>query len=253
MSYKYTDEDVLGFLEEFPSHGNLNQLFDAVIDRSGSYDFAHAVVDYVRDMKSADPNWQWPSRAVEGKFKIRLGDLKKLIEQRLNEAEGDPAAPDATPEIGDSLDSQVDRYFGEYETEAKNIQTEGKDYRSLVQRLMREAEGDDPTAPAAAVPADDLGGKIGVDKIDVESFANSIVRLIDNYDSLLEVRNTIVRRAKNFLQKSYAPEVVESFENVLREEHGIADGESSSEISGEDFPAPAADRAGASPAGPAGA
>lgn len=192
-------------------------------------------------MKSYDP------RLLESK-----AALKRTIKRLLREDDGDAAPAAAPPEEKDtSLDAQVDRYFGEYESEAKSVQTEGVSFRSMMQRFLREAEGDTTGNDAPADDsAGDLGGddaptKLGPDKIDVEGFANSIVRLIDNYDSLLEVRSTITRRAKNFLAKTYSDEVVSSFDNVMRDEHGITPGESKDDIDAEEFPAPGADRAGA--------
>jgi len=83
----------------------------------------------------------------------------------------------------------------------------------------------------------------------MESFVNSVVRLIENYDSLLEVRSTIARRAMNFIAKSYEPDVVESLKRTLRDDHGLVPGESALDVSDEEFQAPPADRAGASPGG----
>ena len=72
------------------------------------------------------------------------------------------------------------------------------------------------------------------------------MRLVDNYDSLLEMRNTILRRATNFLFKNYEKNVAESFKEDLLESYGIEIGKSKSEMDDE-YQAP---KAGA--AGPAG-
>lgn len=186
------------------------------------------------------------------KRKIRIDDLKRLLrEVILREEDTSVQVPE---EDGTSLDAQVDRFLGQYEAEAKTSKTEGFDFRMMTRRILNEAGKDDDTGDD--VPTDDVVGdaaappsKIGLDKIDVENFTNSVVRLIDNYDSLLEVRNTLVRRAKNFLGKSYFPEVIDAFEKTLREKHGIATGESKDDVDAEDFPAPVADRAGEGGAG----
>ena len=160
--------------------------------------------------------------------------VKRLLEE--------PEPTSLEKENDDSLDNQVDRYFGEYEGEAKNSKQEGKDFRALTRRIVSEAEGDDQ---ASGVP-----GKLSGDNIDVESFANSVARMIDNYDSLLEVRSTLARRAKNFLLKSYDEEVVASFMRCMREDHGIVPGENKGDIDAEEYPAPTADRAGSGGEGP---
>jgi hypothetical protein len=194
-------------------------------------------------------------------MKIRYGKLKKLITEALVEADEEPTL-DPSPAIEpdeegeDSLDDQVDKYFGEYESEAKSSKTEGKDFRRTLRRLLGEA-ADDADPPEEAPKDDDteMGGdpsKQPIDSIDVASFVNSVVRLIDNYDSLLEVRNTILRRAATFLGKSYDPKVVEQFKDDLRENHGMEIGKSHDDTAQEEFPAPAADRAGDGGAGAGG-
>lgn len=180
------------------------------------------------------------------KHRIKIRDLKRLLKESLL-AEGN----EVPEESGDSLDSQVDKYLGEYESEAKNSKNEGLNFRAMTLRFLREVGEDEGSE--SKVPADDSGGKLTEDDIELETFVNSVVRLIDNYDSLLEVRNTLVRRAKNFLTKSYEEAVVQKFEDILREEHGIEDGKSKMDIADEEFPAPSAARAGDGGAGGASA
>ncbi len=187
------------------------------------------------------------------RMKISVGELRRRLLEAMNEA-GDDAttdAPAATPptddkpsagETGTSLDAQVDRYLNEYEQEAKSAKQEGRDFRSLIKRLMSEAEGDD----VGETPA----GKASINDIDVESFANSVVRLIDNFDSLLEVRSTLVRRAENFLDKVYDEDVKKEFSRVMSEQHGIEPGKSPEDVVNDQFPAPPAARAGDGGAGP---
>lgn len=174
--------------------------------------------------------------------RLTYGDLRRLILE---------ATPDGAPagESGTSLDAQVDRFLAQYESEAKQQKQEGFDFRRLVRRLVNEAEGDEGEQAPTAPPAEPAG-KATIDDIDVESFANSVVRLIDNYDSLLEVRSTLVRRATNFLAKAYDDDVTKQFETVLREEHGIVPGQSKDQVDDDQFVAPAADRAGDGGSGP---
>lgn len=184
--------------------------------------------------------------------KIPVWQLKRMIAEAFLSEDDAPAAAAPPEEKDTSLDAQVDRYFSEYETEAKSSKNEGADFRRLLRRLL-EAEGDTTGNEAPADDGEgDAGSKQGLDSIDLENFANSIVRLIDNYDSLLEVRSTITRRAKNFLAKAYSPDVVDAFDKVMREEHGIVPGESKTDVEDEEFQAPAADRAGEGGGGAAG-
>lgn len=165
---------------------------------------------------------------------------------------------------GTSLDTQVDKYLAQYEGDAKKSdvtdiggpstsQMERLDWSDLVRGVLTEA-GDDDDAPkddADDKPADDAPGdtgfggppKLGIDHLDVDKFADSIVRLIDNYDSLLEVRNTLVRRAKAFLAKTYDDEVQKAFDDVMKDDHGIEPGTNTGDLNADKYPAPSADRA----------
>jgi hypothetical protein len=192
--------------------------------------------------------------------KISMRRLRNLLSEqgisRLLNEEDDSTAHE-TGASGDSLDSQVDRYLNQYEEDAKKVegasveQMEALDWRDLVKgRVITEAgEGDkDEDAPDDAAPgADELTGqetdKLGVDKLDVEKFANDVVRLIENYDSLLEVRSTLLRRAGSFLKKNYDDEVIKAFHNTLRDDHGMEAGNDEGTLNAEKFPAPTADRA----------
>lgn len=149
----------------------------------------------------------------------------------------------------DSLDAQVDKHLVNYETEAKTSKNEGLDFRMMTRRFLIEAEDDeekkddDKSAKIAAK-------KLSLDDIDMKSYVSSVMRLVENYDNLLEVRNTILRRAKNHIVKNYEKSAGQSFDDTLQEEHGIEIGKSKYEEEDE-FAAPPAGRAG--PAGGGGA
>lgn len=196
---------------------------------------------------------------------FKEGSLARLLKEE------DDSGAHESGASGESLDAQVDRYFGEYETAAKKAdgdvedpstdQMESIDWRDLVKgRVLSEAPEDDPppdagdAAPGAAAMTGDDDTKPGLDKLDVEKFANDVARLIQNYDSLLEVRSTLLRRAKTFLAKNYSDDVVNGFEDTMRDDHAMEAGTSSEEIDDTRFTSPAADRAnGNAEAGPGGA
>src|SRR5260221_3384395 len=131
-------------------------------------------------------------------MKLKLNELRDLIETIVSEATDDESLQ------GDSLDSQLDRYFSEYERASKNAQAEGKSFRALTRRLL-EADED-----AGKQPAGDLN---------IEEFADNVVRLVENYDSLLEVRSTIAKRAINFIAKIYDKDTVKELLTLLRYQH----------------------------------
>jgi hypothetical protein len=191
----------------------------------------------------------------------RLGKIHTFSRLLNEDGEGDSQSH-VEGASGESLDAQVDKYLVEYESDAKKSsdetggplstdQMESIDWRDLIRGVITEAgepDKDDATdpddaAPGAAELTNDDSGSFGLDHIDVEKFANDVVRLVDNYDSLLEVRNTIVRRAKAFIKKNYDKEVQTSFDDVLRDDHGIEPGYDKGQLDAEKYPAPVADRA----------
>jgi uncharacterized protein (UPF0305 family) len=138
----------------------------------------------------------------------------------------------------DSLDRQVDRYLADYEKEAKSVKSESKDWRRTVKRLLEAGEEKEEDKK------EEKPKKLGGEEIDIVSFVDSVNRLVENYDSLLEVRNTILRRAANFIGKNYKPDVVNSFKEALRDNYGFDIGKSAEDITDEQYPAPPAARAG---------
>lgn len=57
--------------------------------------------------------------------------------------------------------------------------------------------------------------------LDIETFANDVFRLIQNYDVLLDIENAIFNKAMSFLQEKYGDEIAASFEEILRVRHGL--------------------------------
>jgi hypothetical protein len=172
-------------------------------------------------------------------MKIQLKELKKIVEDSVKHLLEEKNKTSKV-ELEDSLDSQVDSYFVKYEKEATSLKKEGFDFRTMTRNFLLEAEDDkeEKKDEPAKEPS-----TLTIEDINIESFSNSVVRLIDNYDSLLEVRDTIVRRAINFLSKNYDKSVIETFKEVLEEQYDIELGKNQSEEKFSRFPAPPADRA----------
>ena len=191
--------------------------------------------------------------------RIKLSDLRGLIAEEMRKVLSE--AEKVEEEDGeDSLDSQIDNYFADYEAEGKNAKNEGLDFRRFMRRFLNEAEEEEEKSEEEPKEDEAESGeeeakepeepkKLTSEDLDVDSFVDSVVRLVDNYDSLLEVRNTILRRAVNFLLKSYQPDVADAFKESLMDRHGLEVGKSKYEHEADEFQAPPADRAGVSPGG----
>lgn len=175
-------------------------------------------------------------------MKLSLNDLRKIIRESAREMlrEDKKAAED----LDDSLDRQVDKYLSEYEKQSKPIKKESKGFKSLsrdfLNSLLTEAPED--------AEKEEEKKKLTLDDLDVAVFADNVSRLIDNYDSLLEVRDTIAKRAIKFLEKNYEPDVSEKFKIVLEDEYDVYVGKTP-ETDLEKYPAPPADRANGSGGG----
>lgn len=167
--------------------------------------------------------------------------LKHIVEMLLREAD------EEQPVRGeDSIDNQIDKYFSSYESEAKNSKNEGLNFRDMTRRFLIEAGEDEEKEDESAEDEESEPEKLTAEDIDVGSFANDVVRLVENYDNLLEMRNTILRRAMNYLSKNYDSDVIDLFREELLEGHGMEIGVSNKDEE-EKFLAPKAAAAG--PAG----
>lgn len=156
------------------------------------------------------------------RHRLTVGELKALLRESLNgvivEADEDEKSDEATQEeqpqqevdrdVGDSIDAQVDKYLIGYESSAKASMNEGLDFRAMTYSFLNEESVDTGNG------------------IDVHSFASDVARLIENYDSLLELKDTILKRATNFLKKVYDQTVVDQFTEVMDEQFELKDGES---------------------------
>lgn len=198
--------------------------------------------------------------------KLKVEDLRKLIAKEAKKVLLE-VKKEEKEKGKDSLDAEIDKYFVDYESEAISSKKEGKDFKMMVRSfLLKESkwiksleylssdnskkESDNLDNEKDINEVDDEqenepdNKKLTLDDIDVESFSNHVVRLVENYDSLLDVKNIIVRRAINFLIKNYNSEVIENFKNELSEIYDINVGKTKAEIEDEKYEAPAADRAG---------
>lgn len=154
----------------------------------------------------------------------------------------------------DSLDAQVDKFLIAYEADSKEIKKESFNFRSSMRALLLEEEEEeeetDDAEDAEDEPADALVKKLPAEDLNMEEFVNNVMRLVENYDSLLEIRDTILKRALNFIAKNYKKDAPRNFEDTILDLYGVKIGSSSQDVADEINPAPLAGAAG--PAGGAG-
>ena len=57
--------------------------------------------------------------------------------------------------------------------------------------------------------------------LDIDKFSTRVARLVNNYTNLLNIEETIINRAKNFLDENYGEVFVSEFLNNLSAKHGL--------------------------------
>lgn len=171
--------------------------------------------------------------------------LSVLLEEPMA-APINPSEPQPTPlEIQNlSLDMKVDSYFMKYEKESlptsQTYAVPGTDlgiamehgFMKTFQSLLEADEdptappgGDDPTAPPAD-PAGDPGGApatpaagappaVENPRFNTSNFAQSVARLVMNYEGLLDPKTTILNRARAYVEKNYDAGVAKQMMDIL--------------------------------------
>ena len=168
--------------------------------------------------------------------RIRIGDLRRILKEEMN-------LESATQQKKDSIDSQIDRFFVQGENESIQSVNEVFDWRRTTQQLL-EADDDEKTEKTKKDAQNQIPDKKTIDDIDVDEFAVGIVRLVKNFENLIETKSTIVRRAINFLNKTYDDNVTETFLSILRDDEGLSPDQSEKELEDDNFTAPFAERSG---------
>lgn len=126
----------------------------------------------------------------------------------------------------DSVDDQIDKYLSQYESQANEDSQkkfESISYERLTHDWRALTEADDEKKDK------EVPEKAKLEDISMGSFVSDVMRLVENYESLLEIKNTILRRAANYLADNYQGDVLQIFKNELLESYGIEIGKSESE------------------------
>jgi hypothetical protein len=165
--------------------------------------------------------------------------IRKIIREEMT-GHQEPSLGRKARLSSDSLDDQLDSLFIKFESES--IKTEA--IRSLF-NLMFEApedeekeeedlEAGEAPAPGEEEPAEqpssvgseerdeEVSGEPGRPPLDMDQFTHRVVRLIENYDSLLDIRTVILNRAANYVLENYDEAAVGDFEDTLEIDHGLS-------------------------------
>ena len=155
-------------------------------------------------------------------FKIKtVSELRNFLRKEILKEAG------VKKDNEDSLDSQVDRYLASYESDSKVVKKESYDFRQSVRNFLTEVEDD---AEGGDESKDDSLKNLKLEDINMENFINNVMRLVSNYDNLLEIRDTILKRASNYLAENYDSETVKSFKDNLLDMYSVEIGKSHNEF-----------------------
>jgi len=164
-----------------------------------------------------------------------MKNRKRLIEAVTDSTEvlrGYEAQPDEKKESLNSVDDQIDGLILKYENESmkdsddEEMMLESLKRRSLsflfevdedeTPQLQQDTSADDEAPPSS----DDVKPAPQAPKerkmpLDVETFTKKVVRLLANYQNLLNVEAVILHRASSFLDKNYGSEYKEKMLDIL--------------------------------------
>tara|TARA_R100000808_G_C2155555_1_gene168670 strand:+ start:22727 stop:23335 length:609 start_codon:yes stop_codon:yes gene_type:complete len=152
---------------------------------------------------------------VEQEEEADMADTEEATEEDAEETPGDEEGPEAEVEaeaeeaqiepgvdevepLGKSVDDELNALFVDFETDAINAakgqaQNEANKY-SIVRVLYEQEE----------IPV-----------IDMETFAGDVARLAKNYDSLLDMKALIVKKAEDYITDKYGPEQAAAMLDIL--------------------------------------
>lgn len=135
----------------------------------------------------------------------------------------------------DSLDNQIDSFLVKFERDAaageqrenKRPQRRSRLFEAL---SLTEAEGDedqsddeeqDNVTDKSEPEADTHPEAPKVPDLNIDDFTQKVARLINNYESMLDVPRSIFDRATKYLTDGYGDDVATQFSELLAQQHDI--------------------------------
>ena len=128
-------------------------------------------------------------------------------EEETEEEEVEPAIDETDP-LGKSVDDELNALFVDFETEAigdagtesqavddANVEPQSENKKYSLIRILYEQEQIPP--------------------IDMETFAANVARLVKNYDSLLDMKAIIVKKAQDYIADKYSKDFGNALLDIL--------------------------------------
>ena len=154
-------------------------------------------------------------QALNREFKsYKLRVLKEVIDLELDKEQS-------------SVDEQIDAYLVKLEQQsaAKGDQTVENILARKSLRFLLEADEEAPAAPPQGQDKDKKPDpKVQVTRklsVSPATFASHVARLIENYDSLLDVKRIILVRALKYAKSNHSESMASEMADILREKFQI--------------------------------
>ena len=174
--------------------------------------------------------------------------IRILLEQEETPKEAGVDTPDsaltlrepkqrARPAAG-SVDDQIDALLLRYESASiRKEPSLNESLKNLNLRFLLEQDEEEPPPeepPAEEPPPEDPdpagsedmkvtspADEQKIPDLDVDKFTMRVVRLVNNYNNLLNIEESIINRAKHFLDENYGEVFVQDFLNNLSSKYGL--------------------------------
>jgi hypothetical protein len=168
----------------------------------------------------------------------KLKGLSRLLFEQEDEKEDAEDTADEEAE-GDDEEAAEGEEEGEEEGDAEEEEAEMKPFsidnelESLLIKAEEEAKTSAKTSAASidSKSIEESKRRMSIRRlyeapetakiIDVDHFANRVARIVKNYDSLIDMEQLILKRAVEFLQSNYDEETTDTFQDALKQMHGL--------------------------------
>ena len=149
-------------------------------------------------------------------------DVRSTIKNLVSEADEQQVAI-YEPLEKDSLDAKVDSFL----IKAENPDSDMMESRYIsFDKFLREAPEDEVPAEEDQDPeqlaTDDDDAQTPDVKLDVHQFANEVARLTENFENLVDIRGSILRRSLNYVGKNHGAAIAKQVEDILEQNFNIS-------------------------------
>jgi len=162
-----------------------------------------------------------------GTVRLTAEKLRKLIVEEVE------ASLDSHTRLStESVDNQIDSLLIKFESES--LKQEARSF-SLSSLMLEQGEEEEEPTEMLPPDEDDTGSTVdssereeewgvegGKPPLDVDQYTQRVVRLVEHYDSLLDIKTVILNRAKNYVLENYDEAAVSKYEETLEVDHGLS-------------------------------